>query len=120
MVSFGLVQLSDDRLQLHRDFLDPLLPVYALEYIAIAPHNMKLDELEIAHRDILSAFDYSLGVAPQLVMDELWFGLPALRELLDFDEGWTYAMDDAWLILFDAVCGKLLSSLKPGFCLRYS
>jgi hypothetical protein len=34
--------------QFHRDFLEPLLPVYAQEYVAIAPHALGLDDLEVA------------------------------------------------------------------------
>ncbi|KIM43949.1 hypothetical protein M413DRAFT_25456 [Hebeloma cylindrosporum] len=87
----------------HRDFLEPLLPVYASEYVAIAPHALGLDDLENAHRDVLSALDYRLGVTPQLLMDELWCALPSLRALLDFDEGWENAMKNAWFFLFDAL-----------------
>ncbi|KAF8968464.1 hypothetical protein BDZ97DRAFT_351854 [Flammula alnicola] len=84
----------------HRDFLDPLLPVYAQEYLALAPHDLSHEDLESAHRDVLSAFDYRLGVTPQPVMDELWSSLSSLRNLLDFEGGWKYAMLDAWTRLF--------------------
>ncbi|KAF9484596.1 hypothetical protein BDN70DRAFT_797408 [Pholiota conissans] len=87
----------------HRDFLDPLLPVFAREYLALAPHQLCLEDLESAHRDVLSAFDYMLGVTPQPMMDELWFALPSLRGLLDFSSGWKDAMTDAWARLFVAL-----------------
>lgn len=45
-------------------------------------------------------------------MDELWFALPSLRELLSFERGWGHAMERAWIILFRAVRGNLpLSSV---------
>ncbi|CAA7264492.1 unnamed protein product [Cyclocybe aegerita] len=87
----------------HRDFLNPLIPVYAHEYLSLSPHNMSHEDLETTHRDILSALDYTLGVTPQLLMDELWFSLPSLQALLDFDGGWPSAMADAWRFLFDAL-----------------
>jgi hypothetical protein len=104
--------------------LCPLLPVYAQEYIAIAPHALGLDDLEVtlhliilfsllsdrfraqnAHRDVLSTLQYRLGVTPQSMMDELWRALPSLRTLMDFDDGWKNAMNNAWMILFDALEG---------------
>ncbi|KAF9527481.1 hypothetical protein CPB83DRAFT_398001 [Crepidotus variabilis] len=105
----------------HRDFLGPLLPVYAHEYLYLSPHAMARDDLEVrtvfmsldinilsyrqsAHRDVLSALEYSLGVSPQPLMDEFWFALPSLRALLDFQGGWSHALEDAWMFLFDAVC----------------
>lgn len=54
-------------------------------------------------------FDYSLGVTPQPVMDELWFSLESLRSLLSFENGWQTAMADAWCSLFDAICGMTIS-----------
>ncbi|KAF8797634.1 hypothetical protein BYT27DRAFT_7237189 [Phlegmacium glaucopus] len=88
----------------HRDFLEPLLPVYVHEYLSLAPQNLSYEDLETSQRDLLSAFDYSLGVTPQPVIDELWFSLESLRTLLDFKNGWETAMADAWCGLFDAIC----------------
>jgi hypothetical protein len=101
--------------------------VYAQEYVIIAPHALGLDDLEVAfhplilpalfsplinrfraknaHRDVLSALEYRLGVTPQPLMDELWCALPSLRVLLDFENGWKNAMKNAWLVLFDALEG---------------
>ncbi|KAJ3507532.1 hypothetical protein NLJ89_g6247 [Agrocybe chaxingu] len=77
--------------------------LYAHEYLSLSPHNMSHEDLETTHRDILSALDYTLGVTPQLLMDELWFALPSLQALLDFEGGWQSAMADAWRFLFDAL-----------------
>lgn len=33
--------------KLHRDFLDPLLPVYSHEYLALSPHRISYDDLEV-------------------------------------------------------------------------
>ncbi len=33
--------------KLHRDFLDPLLPVYADEYLTLSPHGMSYVDLEV-------------------------------------------------------------------------
>lgn len=41
-------------------------------------------------------------------MDELWFSLESLRDLLEFENGWQTAMADAWCGLFDAVCGMTI------------
>ncbi|KAF8151493.1 hypothetical protein B0H34DRAFT_130897 [Crassisporium funariophilum] len=92
--------------QFHRDFLHPLLPVYAYEFILLASHRIDHEALEASQRDILCVFDYSLGVTPQPVMDELWLALGSLRDLLHFEGGWQKAMEDAWWGLFDAVCGN--------------
>ena len=68
----------------------------------------------MAQRDVLSAFNYSLGVTPQPVMDKLWFSLESLRTLLSYESGWQTAMADAWCGLFDAVCGMGLSLFLCG------
>ena len=34
--------------QLHRDFLDPLFPVIVNEYLVVAPHEIKYEELEVS------------------------------------------------------------------------
>ena len=47
-------------------------------------------------------------------MDELWFSLESLRNLLSFENGWKIAMGEAWGSLFDAICGMYsLFSLGP-------
>ncbi|KAF9032400.1 hypothetical protein BJ165DRAFT_1535090 [Panaeolus papilionaceus] len=103
--------------KLHRDFLDPLLPVYADEYLALAPHSIGMEDFENAQRDIFSALDYMLGDTPQPLMDELWRALPSLRQLLDFgsgkQHGWAVVMQHAWDKLFAYLrgIGFLLSPL---------
>ncbi|KDR71613.1 hypothetical protein GALMADRAFT_143867 [Galerina marginata CBS 339.88] len=87
----------------HRDFLEPLIPVFAQEYVSLAPHSLSYERLETAHRDILGTFDYRLGVTPQPVMDQLWFSLSSLRTLLHFDGGWACAMRRSWTCLYDCL-----------------
>lgn len=43
-ISVACLSLS---VKFHRDFLDPLLPVYAHEYLALSPHGMSYDDLEV-------------------------------------------------------------------------
>ena len=117
--------------QFHRDFLNPLLPVYAYEYEELAPHCLSYEDLEVdvlsssilsqtdfmfffAHRktsqrDILAAFAYSLGTTPQAVLDELWVALPSLQQLFDYHGGWSSVMKEIWWRLFEAVLGKAFS-----------
>ncbi|KAG5717617.1 hypothetical protein E4T56_gene5455 [Termitomyces sp. T112] len=67
----------------HRDFLHPLLPVYAQEFMKIAPHGpVGYDDLETAHRDVLGALQFRLGDTPQGLLGEVWEGVPGLRRLL--------------------------------------
>jgi len=109
------------QVQFHRDFLEPLSPVYAQEYLSLTAHGMCRDDLEVlpvlhghlcsrklnflqsAHRDVLSAFDYKLGITPQPVMDELWLALPSLRELLGFEEGREKVIAGTWSRLFQSL-----------------
>ncbi|KAJ7611702.1 hypothetical protein FB45DRAFT_314686 [Roridomyces roridus] len=93
----------DISVKLHRDTLAPLYPVYLDEIIALAPHKCLEDDLEIGVRDALSVFNYSLGGTPQPIMDELWLALPALRQLLDFSDGWKHTQKEAWHRFFEAV-----------------
>ncbi|CAK5281038.1 unnamed protein product [Mycena citricolor] len=89
--------------KIHRDVLEPLGPVMSYEYERIAPHEMGYDDLETAHRDILSAFDYSLGDTPQAILDEVWRALPSLRALLPPKAGWEYAQKGTWARLFSLI-----------------
>ncbi|KAG6883300.1 hypothetical protein C0992_009135, partial [Termitomyces sp. T32_za158] len=67
----------------HRDFLHPLLPVYAQELMKMAPHGpVGYDDLETAHRDVLGALQFRLGDTPQGVLGEVWEAVPALRRAL--------------------------------------
>lgn len=43
-ISVACLSLS---VKFHRDFLEPLLPVYAHEYLALSPHGMSYDDLEV-------------------------------------------------------------------------
>ncbi|KAJ7494400.1 hypothetical protein B0H11DRAFT_2227817 [Mycena galericulata] len=94
--------------KIHRDVLEPLEPILSWEFEAIAPHQLTYEDLEIAQRDVLSAFEYSLGGTPQPIMDELWTALPSLQQLLHFEGGWKHAQKEAWCLLFDAVAGAEL------------
>ncbi|KAJ7144960.1 hypothetical protein C8R43DRAFT_1237719 [Mycena crocata] len=89
--------------KLHRDVLEPLAPVLSWEFEALAPHKLLYEDLEIAQRDVLSVFSYSLGGTPQAILDELWLALPSLQQLLQFGGGWNCAQKEAWAQLFDAV-----------------
>ncbi|KAF4621993.1 hypothetical protein D9613_009504 [Agrocybe pediades] len=106
----------------HRDFLEPLSPVYAHEYLSLTAHGMSKDDLESAHRDILSAFDYRLGITPQPVMDLLWLSLPSLRELLDFENGWQDVIKLTWSLLFKYLAEPDVQqfpvSMLTGVCLK--
>ncbi|KAJ7778802.1 hypothetical protein DFH07DRAFT_540215, partial [Mycena maculata] len=90
-------------IKMHRDVLEPLSPVLSWEFEAIAPHELSYTDLELAQRDVLAAFHYSLGCTPQPILDELWTALPSLRQLLEFRGGWIHAQKEAWYLLFDAV-----------------
>ncbi|KAF8824064.1 hypothetical protein HHX47_DHR9000217 [Lentinula edodes] len=100
-VAVGCLALS---VKIHRDFLPPLYPIFSSDYEELAPHEMGYGDLEAAQRDILLALSYNLGSTPQAVLDDLWIALPSLRELLDFNEGWSSVLQETWLILFEVVC----------------
>jgi hypothetical protein len=36
--------------QIHRDNLPPLKPIYARHFLAMAPHEMSFDDLEVCRR----------------------------------------------------------------------
>ncbi|KAJ4485341.1 hypothetical protein J3R30DRAFT_1344387 [Lentinula aciculospora] len=98
-VAVGCLALS---VKMHRDFLPPLYPIFSFDYEELAPHDMGYGDLEAAQRDILLALSYNLGSTPQAILDDLWIALPSLRELLDFNEGWSMVLQETWLILFEA------------------
>ena len=54
-VSVACLSLS---VKFHRDFLDPLLPVYAHEYLALSPHRMSYDDLEVVYALISFGLSY--------------------------------------------------------------
>ncbi|KAK0184407.1 hypothetical protein F5146DRAFT_1228792 [Armillaria mellea] len=84
----------------HRDFLPPLLPVYAPSFQALAPHEMGFDELEDAQADLLSALGFMLGGTPVGVFDELPEALPSLRELFpscpENNGEWDLVLRETW------------------------
>ncbi|KAG1868381.1 hypothetical protein DFJ58DRAFT_678805 [Suillus subalutaceus] len=89
----------------HRDFLGPLSPVYAYEFLDLARHTISYQDLEVSQRDILSACDFSLGsITPQGLMDELWLALPTLRKATEpVKDGWKSVQVEIWNRLFDAL-----------------
>ncbi|KAF8621437.1 hypothetical protein AX15_007795 [Amanita polypyramis BW_CC] len=99
-IAVGSLTLS---VKFHRDFLEPLSPVFSREYQQLAPHRLSFGDLESAQRDILTALSYHLGVTPQPLLDNLWLALPSLRQLFDYEGGWNYALRETWLQLFDAI-----------------
>ncbi|KAK0214309.1 hypothetical protein IW262DRAFT_1405522 [Armillaria fumosa] len=96
-MAVGAVAVS---VKYHRDFLPPLLPIYAPSFKTLAPHEMGFDELEDAQADLLSALGYVLGGTPVGVLDELWEALPSLRELFPscLDDGgeWDLVLRETW------------------------
>ncbi|KAK0482019.1 hypothetical protein EDD18DRAFT_1202426 [Armillaria luteobubalina] len=96
-MAVGAVAVS---VKYHRDFLPPLLPVYAPSFQAFAPHEMGFDDLEDAQADLLSALGYALGGTPVGVLDELEEALPSLRELFPsyLDDGgeWDLVLQETW------------------------
>ncbi|KAF9456914.1 hypothetical protein BDZ94DRAFT_1326634 [Collybia nuda] len=99
-VAVGCLALS---VKYHRDFLDPLLPVYAHEFQELSPHGISYEDLESSQRDLLSAFSFSLGITPQGILDELWLALPSLRQLFNFTGGWNCVLKETWWRLFEAI-----------------
>ncbi|KAF7799483.1 hypothetical protein EIP86_010718 [Pleurotus ostreatoroseus] len=90
--------------KLHRDFLEPLFPVVSTEYLLIAPHVMTHEDLEAAQREVLQAFDYSLGTCtPGAYFEELYNALQSLRTLITTHGSWDVAQREAWEILYDCL-----------------
>ncbi|KAF8547513.1 hypothetical protein OG21DRAFT_1501533 [Imleria badia] len=89
--------------KLHRDCLKPLSPVYADEFLEMAPHSIIHETLELAQRDILYTFEFQLGsCTPQDVMDELWNALPTLRRET-VPVGWAVVQSVTWEMLFKSL-----------------
>ncbi|KAI0300027.1 hypothetical protein B0F90DRAFT_1572247, partial [Multifurca ochricompacta] len=89
--------------KIHRDYLPPLKPIYARHFLALAPHEMYFDDLELAQRDLLEYFSYDLGMpTPQGLLDELHLALPTLRYALDFENAWEDVLSETWTQLLAA------------------
>ncbi|RDB22046.1 hypothetical protein Hypma_010800 [Hypsizygus marmoreus] len=92
----------------HRDFLSPLLPVYAHEFEALL-EGVGYEDLETSQRDVLAALAYTLGGTPQGIIDELWVGVPSLREVLECTDSssagraWNWVQGEMWGLLFDSL-----------------
>ncbi|KAG7440344.1 uncharacterized protein BT62DRAFT_910846, partial [Guyanagaster necrorhizus] len=92
-MAVGAVAVS---IKYHRDFLPPLLPVYASSLQALAPHEIGFDDLDDAQADLLSAVGYVLGGTPVGVLDELLDALPSLRELFPDEGEWSWVLRETW------------------------
>ncbi|KAH8991454.1 hypothetical protein EDB86DRAFT_2806571 [Lactarius hatsudake] len=89
--------------KIHRDNLPPLKPIYARHFLAIAPHEMSFDDLEISQRDLLECLSYDLGMpTPQAILDELQLALPTLRHVLHFEHAWEDVLSETWKQLLAA------------------
>lgn len=91
-ISVACLSLS---VKFHRDFLDPLLPVYAQEYLALSPHGMSYDDLEVARslinlvvfkfpcRRLIATFSPHSSTALESLLSCLWMncGLRYLRSV---------------------------------------
>jgi len=44
-------------IQVHRDTLPPLNPIYARHYLILAPHNMSREDLEVYYRNCFHISD---------------------------------------------------------------
>ncbi|EJC99455.1 uncharacterized protein FOMMEDRAFT_148678 [Fomitiporia mediterranea MF3/22] len=84
----------------NRDFLSPFSPVYAREFLVLAPHPMSHDDFEISQKDVLQALEYEIrDVTPGPFMQEIWASLSSFRKLLSFSDGWEITQMNAWHIL---------------------
>ncbi|KAL1741627.1 hypothetical protein HDZ31DRAFT_76031 [Schizophyllum fasciatum] len=82
--AIGALALS---VKFHRDNLPPLLPIYADEFTAIAPHDVDYQTFEECQRDVLRSVHYMFGVTPQPLMDNMWLAVPELQSVLDYESG---------------------------------
>ncbi|KXN83176.1 hypothetical protein AN958_01753 [Leucoagaricus sp. SymC.cos] len=87
----------------HRDFLFPLAPIEAADYMDISPHGMSYEDFEHAQRTVLNTFSYELGITPQPLLDQIRIALPSLQELLDFEGGWNQVQKETWRLLFGSL-----------------
>lgn len=121
----------------------PLRPVYAAEYLELAPHVSSYENLEVrcgfsrctklttsqtAHRDIMSSLEYNFGGTPQALLDELWDAIPSLRELMIDMKWWHVVVRETWIVLLSALMGmfitmslhELISTLNRTGCIALS
>ncbi|KAI0312272.1 hypothetical protein OF83DRAFT_674471 [Amylostereum chailletii] len=96
--------LAETPIQFHRDCLPPLTPVYARDFMAIAPHEMCFEDFELAQRDILDSCAYELATpTPQEFLDELHATLATLRALVGPGRTWACVIGATWEKLLRAV-----------------
>ncbi|KIJ31843.1 hypothetical protein M422DRAFT_783686 [Sphaerobolus stellatus SS14] len=83
--------------KVYHDFLYPLYPIYADEFLSIAPYRMTYKQLEDTQKDILTAFNYQIqGVTPQAFFEELWAALPSLQEILNYGRPLRIIKHEMW------------------------
>ncbi|KAH7910085.1 hypothetical protein BJ138DRAFT_1194245 [Hygrophoropsis aurantiaca] len=101
-IAIGCLALS---VKLHRDFLPPLNPVYASDFLELAPHEITHEDLEVTQRDLLLAFSFCIGSnTPQSFLDELWIASPTLRKVVEcVNGGWEIVQKEIWEKLFDSL-----------------
>ncbi|KAI0080437.1 hypothetical protein K474DRAFT_1657861 [Panus rudis PR-1116 ss-1] len=89
----------------HRDFLPPVQPIMADDFLLLASksHTLTYDDLEAAQREVLNVFSFCVGsVTPSAYMQEFWNALPSLRGLLTQVNAWETTKSFAWEHLKDA------------------
>jgi len=84
----------------HHDFLPPLLPIFADDFMSMAHCSLTHEELEESQTDVLQCFDYQVyDTTPHVYFNELYEALPSLRRLLKFKDGWYTVKVRTWDIL---------------------
>jgi hypothetical protein len=108
---------------MHRDIYPPLKPIFGHHFLALAHHEMRLEDLEVskqekdltgkvslsphilqlAQRRLLRHFSYNLGIpTPQEFLDELPIALPTLRLTLGSERAWQDVLEETWKQLISA------------------
>lgn len=104
---------------MHRDSHAPLKPIFGNHFLALACHDMSLEDLEVcklrrrftalpdvfqsAQRGLLLYFSYNLCMpTPQVFLDELPLALPTLRHALESEHEWEDVLSETWKQLFAA------------------
>ncbi|KAF8497913.1 hypothetical protein F5888DRAFT_263079 [Russula emetica] len=90
--------------KMHRDSHAPLKPIFGNHFLALACHEMSIEDLEWAQRDLLLYFSYNLCMpTPQEFLDELPLALPTLRHALESEHEWEDVLSETWKQLIAAV-----------------